>query len=41
MTKITLDQMEFFAYHGCMKEEELTGTHFNVNLSLYTHTATA
>ncbi len=28
--------MEFFAYHGCYRDEELNGNHFRVDLRLYT-----
>ena len=41
MGKITLDGMEFFAYHGCIREEELTGTRFIVDLSVISDTSVA
>ena len=41
MGKITLDGMEFFAYHGCFKEEQLIGTKFVVDLCLETDTSAA
>jgi len=33
---IELEDMEFFAYHGCYKEEQVVGNHFVVNLKLET-----
>jgi len=41
MGKITLDGMEFFAYHGCFKEEQLIGTKFIVYLTIETDTSKA
>ncbi len=41
MGKITLDGMEFFAYHGCFKEEQLIGTKFIVDLNVETDTSRA
>ena len=38
MSQIALEGMEFFAYHGCMKEEALTGTNFRLHLYLETPT---
>ncbi|MBI9037866.1 MAG: dihydroneopterin aldolase [Bacteroidales bacterium] len=32
MSLISLEGMEFFAYHGCYHEEQLTGTKFIVDL---------
>jgi dihydroneopterin aldolase len=34
--KIELENMEFFAYHGCYKEEQVVGNRFLVNLSMET-----
>lgn len=34
MGKITLNNMKFFAYHGCFAEEATIGTHFTVDLSM-------
>ncbi|MEG1555372.1 MAG: dihydroneopterin aldolase [Bacteroidales bacterium] len=34
-SKITLSGMEFYAYHGCFKEEKIIGTHFKVDAILY------
>jgi dihydroneopterin aldolase len=33
--------MEFYAYHGCFKEEQIIGTRFLVDLHLETRTETA
>ena len=41
MGKITLDGMEFFAYHGCFKEEQLIGTKFTVDLIAESETSQA
>ena len=41
MGKFTLDGMEFFAYHGCFKEEQLIGTKFIVDLMIETDTSQA
>jgi dihydroneopterin aldolase len=30
---IELEEMEFYAYHGCFKEEQVVGNKFAVNLS--------
>ncbi|HSV88218.1 MAG TPA: dihydroneopterin aldolase [Bacteroidales bacterium] len=32
MAKIILDDMEFYAHHGCLLEEQLIGARFIVNL---------
>jgi len=31
---IEIENMEFFAYHGCFKEEQIVGNHFTVSLRL-------
>lgn len=36
MGRIYLEEMEFFAFHGCFKEEQLTGNRFVVYLVLET-----
>jgi 7,8-dihydroneopterin aldolase/epimerase/oxygenase len=36
MSLIKLEGMEFFAYHGCFKEEQVIGTKFTVDLSIET-----
>jgi 7,8-dihydroneopterin aldolase/epimerase/oxygenase len=41
MSKILLENMEFFAYHGCFKEEQVIGNRFIVNLELETDTSAA
>ena len=33
---IHLEDMEFYAYHGCFKEEQIAGNRFTVNLTLET-----
>lgn len=34
MGTITLKGMEFFAYHGCMPEEQVVGTRFIIDLKM-------
>jgi len=41
MGKISLNGMEFFAYHGCFKEEQLIGTKFVVNMTVERDTSDA
>lgn len=41
MSKILLENMEFFAYHGCFKEEQIIGNQFVVNLEIDTDTSDA
>lgn len=41
MSKILLEEMEFFAYHGCFKEEQIIGNQFVVNIELETDTTQA
>ncbi len=36
MSLIKLEGMEFFAYHGCFKEEQIIGTKFRVDLTIET-----
>jgi 7,8-dihydroneopterin aldolase/epimerase/oxygenase len=38
MGQISLEGMEFFAYHGHFKEEQIIGTRFTVNLFMETDT---
>ena len=38
MGLISLEGMEFFAHHGCMKEEQLIGTRFIVDFYMETDT---
>jgi dihydroneopterin aldolase len=32
--RIDLEEMQFYAYHGCFEEEQRVGNHFNVNISI-------
>jgi 7,8-dihydroneopterin aldolase/epimerase/oxygenase len=41
MGKISLEGMEFFAYHGCYKEEQVIGTRFIVDLHVSLDTTIA
>jgi 7,8-dihydroneopterin aldolase/epimerase/oxygenase len=41
MGKIILEEMEFFAYHGCFQEEQVIGNRFVVSLEFETNTAAA
>ncbi len=41
MSVISIEGMEFFAYHGCFKEEQIIGTKFNVDLFIETDTSVA
>ena len=41
MSTISIEQMEFYAYHGCFKEEQIIGTRFLVDLFLETNTSKA
>ena len=41
MARILLENMEFFAYHGCFAEEQIIGNRFIVNLSIETDTSAA
>ena len=34
MSKIRIEGMQFYAYHGCFPEETLVGTHFIVDCTL-------
>lgn len=34
MSKILLEEMEFFAYHGCFAEEQIIGNRFIVHLEI-------
>ncbi len=34
MSKILLEGLDFFSYHGCFKEEQQIGTHFIVDIEL-------
>jgi len=41
MSTISIESMEFYAYHGCFKEEQQIGTWFEVSLSLEADTSKA
>jgi dihydroneopterin aldolase len=41
MGLITIEGMEFFAYHGCFKEEQVIGTRFMVDVYIETDTQAA
>lgn len=41
MAIISIEGMEFFAYHGCFEEEQIIGTKFLVDLFLEVNTETA
>ena len=41
MSTISLEGMQFFAYHGCFKEEKVIGTFFRVDLYIETDTEEA
>jgi len=41
MSVISIEGMEFFAYHGCFKEEAIIGTKFSIDLFLETDTSKA
>ena len=41
MSFIDIDDMEFYAFHGCFSEESSIGTNFRVNLRLETDTSKA
>lgn len=41
MSVISIEGMEFFAYHGCFKEEQVIGTKFRIDLFLEVDTSNA
>lgn len=41
MSRILLEGMEFYAYHGCFKEEQVIGNRFIVDLSVEVDTSDA
>ncbi len=41
MAKILLEEMEFYAYHGCFREEQVIGNRFLVDLEVDVDTANA
>lgn len=41
MATISIEGMDFYAYHGCFKEEQIIGTKFRVDLFMETDTTSA
>ena len=41
MSVISIEGMEFFAYHGCFKEEQVIGTKFRIDLFMEVDTSAA
>jgi len=41
MSIISIEGMEFFAYHGCFREEQIIGTKFRIDVYLYVNTKKA
>ena len=41
MSTISIEGMEFFAYHGCFKEEQVIGTKFSIDLFMEVNTKEA
>ncbi|MFQ3579634.1 MAG: dihydroneopterin aldolase [Bacteroidales bacterium] len=41
MDIIEIENMEFFSFHGCFKEEQITGNKFLVSMMLYTNLTNA
>ncbi|QKG80950.1 dihydroneopterin aldolase [Tenuifilum thalassicum] len=41
MALIEIENMEFYAFHGCFKEEQVVGNQFLVNISFETDTSKA
>ncbi len=41
MALITINDMLFYAHHGCFEQERVIGTHFRVDLSFTTDTSKA
>ena len=41
MALITINDMRFYAHHGCFDQERVIGTHFRVDLSFTTDTSKA
>lgn len=41
MGVISINNMEFYAFHGCFAEEQRIGTHFRVDLAMQTDTSKA
>ncbi len=34
IARIDLEEMQFYAFHGCFEEEQRVGNHFTVNISI-------
>ena len=41
MARIDINDMRFYAHHGCFEQERAIGTHFRVDLSFITDTSKA
>ena len=41
MAVITINDMRFYAHHGCFEQERVIGTHFRVDLTFRTDTSKA
>lgn len=41
MASISLEEMHFYAYHGCFAEEQAIGTHFRLDVTYETDTSRA
>ena len=41
MSVIRIENMDFYAFHGCFAEEQKIGTHFRVDVALTTDTTKA
>lgn len=41
MSYISIDNMKFYAFHGCFSEEQKIGTYFTVNVRMETDTSQA
>lgn len=41
MAVITINDMRFYAHHGCFEQERVIGTHFRVDLAFMTDTSKA
>jgi 7,8-dihydroneopterin aldolase/epimerase/oxygenase len=41
MSRILIEDMEFYAYHGCFKEEQVAGNRFLIGLTLQCDSAVA
>ncbi len=40
MSKINIEKMQFYAYHGCFKEEQVVGTKFEISITVDVDTTT-